>query len=184
MVDKIKPDLWKIVLEDRPICFYYFIRTNDQGYQQCLFIFCRGLLLFSSCSTCTMSWMEEVSYQYRQTEYFFIDVPAIFQYCLPALLVQFLRTSLLQLFVNAVHQLITTGTLTFHRPNPTLRLTIGIRCSFQRTDQAEKRTGQPPGLISFAQLLSFGKCGFALVAGTALLLVTCPQEISFHLIKV
>lgn len=56
-----------------------------------------------------MTWMEEVSYQYRENEYFFVDVPAIFQFCLPALFVDFLRLCFLQICTNAVYQLITTG---------------------------------------------------------------------------
>lgn len=55
--------------------------------------------------------MEEVSYQYRENEYFFVDLPAIFQFCLPALFVEFLRLSLIQLTTNVLYQLITTGKL-------------------------------------------------------------------------
>ena len=56
-----------------------------------------------------MTWIEEVSYQYSSGQYFFVDLPAIFQYCFPALAVQFMRLMLLQLVINVVYQLIMSG---------------------------------------------------------------------------
>lgn len=56
-----------------------------------------------------MTWMEEVSYQYRDNEYFYVDSPAIFKFCLPALFLEFLRLIVLQIALNALYQLITSG---------------------------------------------------------------------------
>lgn len=50
--------------------------------------------------------MEEVSYQYRENEYFFVDVPAIFQFCLPALFLDFLRLCGLLIIANLCYQLV------------------------------------------------------------------------------
>ena len=56
-----------------------------------------------------MAGLEEVSFQYRENEYFFVDVPAIVQYCLPSLFVEFIRLCVLQVSTNVVYQLIATG---------------------------------------------------------------------------
>lgn len=71
-----------------------------------------------------MTWMEEVSYQYRENEYFFVDLPAIFQFCLPALLIEFLRLCVLQIATNVIYQLITSGESNIPTPPPLIALLI------------------------------------------------------------
>lgn len=55
--------------------------------------------------------MEEITIEYRQDEFFYVDVPAIVEYCLPALVKEFLRLAISQFIANLVYRLIITGNL-------------------------------------------------------------------------